>query len=58
MLFLPVTGLPLRAEAEVAMQAAKTSAEANLELALSAAQIFEQWVQLEPMAPPSMLSTL
>ena len=37
-------------------QAEKAAAEANLEMALAAAQIFEQWVQLEPLAAPSMLS--
>jgi hypothetical protein len=33
----------------------KAAAEASLELALSAAHIFEQWVQLERRAPPSIL---
>ena len=37
---------------------AKDEAEANLELALTAAQIFEQWVQLETVAAPSMLPDL
>jgi len=34
----------------------KDAAEANLQLALAATQIFEQWMQLEPLAGPSMLS--
>jgi glutamate formiminotransferase len=40
------------------LEAKRSSAEANLELALIAAQIFEQWVQLEAMAAPSMLTAL
>ena len=36
-------------------QARKAAAEKNLEMALAAAQVFEQWVQLERQAPPSML---
>jgi glutamate formiminotransferase len=36
-------------------QAEKDAVEANLEIALVAAQLFEQWVQLETLAPPSML---
>jgi soluble cytochrome b562 len=32
--------------------------ESNLETALAAVQIYEQWVQLETVAPPSMLSDL
>jgi len=39
-------------------QAETSAAEANLEMALTAAQIFEQWVQLEAMAAPSMLIAL
>jgi len=37
------------------LQARKAAAEKNLEMALAAAQVFEQWVQLERQAPPSML---
>ncbi len=40
------------------LQAEMSAAEANLELALTAAQIFDQWVQLEAMAAPSMLTAL
>ncbi len=40
------------------LQAETSAAEANLEMALTAAQIFEQWVQLEAMAAPSMLTAL
>ena len=40
------------------LQAETSAAEANLELALTAAQIFERWVQLEAMAGPSMLTAL
>jgi glutamate formiminotransferase / formiminotetrahydrofolate cyclodeaminase len=34
----------------------KDAAETNLKLALAATQIFEEWVQLGTLAPPSMLS--
>ena len=37
-------------------QAEKDAAEANLEMALAATQIFEQWMQLETLAGPSILS--
>lgn len=40
------------------LQAEMSAAEENLELALTAAQIFDQWVQLEAMAAPSMLTAL
>jgi glutamate formiminotransferase len=40
------------------MQIETSAAEASLEMALTAAQIFEQWVQLEAMAAPSMLTAL
>src|ERR1019366_8860802 len=37
-------------------QAEKDAAEANLEMAHAATQIFEQWMQLETLAGPSILS--
>jgi glutamate formiminotransferase/formiminotetrahydrofolate cyclodeaminase len=39
-----------------ARSAAKEAARANLELALAALQQFEQWIQLETLAGPSILS--
>jgi glutamate formiminotransferase len=46
-----------RADREATLgRADKAAAEANLDMALAAAQIFEQWVQLETLAAPSMLS--
>ena len=53
------TASPAPSNLQIAsLQAEKVAAEANLEVGLAAAEILEQWVQLEAMAAPSMLSAI
>jgi glutamate formiminotransferase len=55
----PKDSLDSRADRQATLERAeKAAAEANLDMALAAVQIFEEWVQLETLAAPSMLSDL